>query len=111
MDSTARIIALLAALVLPGCADEYDTVPLYNATSAADPAAAQQPTILSVDYPIPADSPRGDVRVASYGLVDLGTQTQSAQHLQAVRVRLSVSNRSNAQWTIDTREQRIDLPG
>src|SRR6185503_10620101 len=42
---------------------------------------------------------------------DMSSQAQADQRVSALRVRLTLTNRSNATWTLDTREQKVDLPG
>jgi len=109
--SSVRILVLTAGLCLAACEEDYAEAPPLSAQSAATYETAQQavqPTIIAVDYPM---TQGGDVRVAAYGLVDLGTQTQTAQHLSALRVQLTLQNKSGAAWTLDTREQKIDLTG
>jgi hypothetical protein len=69
--------------------------------SGGDQAAA--------DFMIPSDAPRGDLRVASYGLVDIGPQNKTEERASAIHVRMTLTNDSDVQWTLDVREQRIEL--
>ena len=66
----------------------------------------------AADYPIPQDKPTGNVRVASFGFVDLGAHgapQDEAHSLHALHLRMVVSNDSPKIWTLDTRRQRLDL--
>src|SRR5205823_5227648 len=54
----------LALLAASACEAAYAYVPVTNATVVAGHIAA--------DYPIPKETPRGDVRLASYGIAELG---------------------------------------
>ena len=60
---------------------------------------------------IPPEAPRGDVRVATFGLADLTPVDGKGDDVRALHVRMVISNDSDASWTIDTREQRTALPG
>ncbi len=96
-------VTLLGAL---GCADDYIYVPASHATSevAGHPAA---------DLPIPPEAPRGDIRLAAFGMVDLHPQAgpQGADHVRALHLRLIISDDASKAWTLDTRKQRVSLAG
>ena len=63
-------------------------------------------------FSVPPESPRGSVRVASYGFARLQLHEDTgAPDLSAVHVRLIVDDDSDAGWWLDTREQRLDLKG
>ena len=112
-----RLIALVVALALPACEPEYAYVPVTDAYAASDrvtPGSASAdvtPGTAAATYPIPRDAPSGTLRIASYGLVDIGPQTQSDKRIQAVHVRMTLTNDGERPWTLDTREQRIALEG
>src|SRR6516164_9185147 len=112
----------IAIFALTGCEDElYEVGPAAYATSEgyAPPTAEQQqaqtlaPQQISADYAIPKENPHGDLRVTSYGLVDVGARDQSDQshRVAALHLRMALTNDSDQPWTIDTREQRISLEG
>ena len=94
---------LIAAVALCACSEEYVYRPAVNpsATVAGHVAAY---------YEIPPEAPRGSVRLAALGFSDLEPRGGAA--VRAVHLRMVVANNSpTGPWTIDTREQRIDLPG
>ena len=115
----SRIIVLAAAgLALSACEEDYAETPAYAPNATAYQQAEEQPqepqqqpqqqsTVVRVDVPIQG----GDVRVAAFGLVDMAPQGRSDQHISSLRVRLTLDNRSSGAWTLDTRQQKIDLPG
>ncbi len=98
---TVELLGSLA-LVLVACEPEYAYVPT---TSATVTVAGQ----VAADYGIPPEAPRGDLRVASYGITHISPQEHPDQHLSAIHVRLIAANESSLPWTIDTNEQHIDL--
>ena len=55
--------------------------------------------------------PGGDVELTSFGPVDLSPQNGGAGPLEALHLRMTVRNDSYRPWTVDTREQRVDLEG
>lgn len=75
--------------------------------------APQGATTTSDGYPaarveIPPERPTGNIQIASFGLTRLGAGTR----LDAMHVRLVVENLTDSMpWTIDTREQLIDIAG
>jgi hypothetical protein len=92
------------ALLLAGCASsEYAYVPARAPT-------AQVGGRVAADYPIPAQSPKGQLRVLSYGVVSAGTDTGESAR-PAMHVRLVVTNSSARPWSLDTREQRVTVAG
>lgn len=94
----------LLALLLAGCGSaDYAYVPAHAPTAEVGGRVA-------ADYPIPAQSPKGDMRVLSYGLVSAATDT-GANARPALHVRLVVTNSSARPWSIDTREQQITVAG
>jgi hypothetical protein len=105
--SPPQAFLALAICVSAACAPTYAYAPITTAPVTLDgqPAA---------DYPIPQERPTGDVRVASFGFVDLGAKgaaRDEAHSLHALHLRMVVSNSSRQGWTLDTRRQRVDLRG
>ena len=94
-----KLAALLLAIL--ACEPEYAYVPVTNATVVAGKIAA--------DYPIPREAPRGDVRLASYGIVDLGSPTDEHDRIRAFHLRMTLIDDGDRAWTVDTREQRLEL--
>lgn len=97
-----RKLAVLV-LAIAACEPEYAYVPVTNATVVAGRVAA--------DYPIPREAPRGDVRLASYGIVDLGSPSEENDRIRAFHIRMTLIDNTDRPWTVDTREQRIELDG
>ena len=93
-------VALLA--VATACEPQYAYVPVTNATVIAGHVAA--------DYPVPKEAPRGDVRVASYGIADLGARGHD-ERVRALHLRLTLIDNSDRAWAMDTRDQLVDLEG
>jgi hypothetical protein len=98
----AAAIALIATLAA-GCAgsSNYFYRPVENATAVTNgyPAA---------HYRIPPNAPRGDVRVASFGVADVGHEEGS--DLPSLSVRMVIANNDGQQpWTVDTRQVQVDL--
>jgi hypothetical protein len=60
-------------------------------------------------YPVPATSPQGDVRVASFGTTAI--RLPEGPKLPVLQARLVVANNSGAPWTLDTRQQFGAIPG
>jgi hypothetical protein len=104
MRAARLSLALLPALLVTGCATEYAYVPRANATASVDGR-------LAADYAIPPASPQGDLRVASYGVTEVASNEGSPDVMSALHLRVVVENRSASAWTLDTRDQRIDLSG
>jgi hypothetical protein len=104
MRAARLVLTLLPALIATGCAAEYAYVPTVNATSRIEGRVA-------ADYPIPPAAPLGDLRVASYGVTEVASNDESRDAMSALHLRAVIENRSSAEWTFDTREQRVDLSG
>ncbi len=88
------------------CAPNYAYVPASNATATIGGRNA-------ADYPVPPEQPRGDVRIASFGFADLtphGIPDDEAHALHALHLRMVIANNGDHEWTLDTREQRLELP-
>ena len=110
----------LLALVLTGCEDVlYDAPAVTYATSdgyVQEPPQqeqASQPmnTEQYADFPIPKENPHGDLRVTSYGLIDVGAKDKPDQRIAAIHMHMALTNNSDQAWTVDTREQRISIAG
>ena len=99
-------IAVTALLLLGACtSSEFTYVPAQNASATMGGRAA-------ADYAIPENAPAGDVRLATYGVAELQPRGgDDDQHVGAIHLRLAIANNSDHPWTIDTRQQRLDLEG
>jgi hypothetical protein len=102
MCSARSLLVLI--VVASACAPRYAYEPTANATSTIQGRAA-------ADYPIPPDAPKGDVRIASYGLTDVSPKSTPGELLRALHLRVVVADNDVTPWTFDTREQRVDLDG
>ncbi len=100
----ARTALALAAVTIAACTPTYAFVPATNPTTSiyGYPAAS---------YPIPPQAPRGDLRVASYGIEPLSPAAAPDESVGSLHIRIFVSNTSDQAWTIDTREQRAAFVG
>jgi hypothetical protein len=99
-----KIAVLLATTSFLACSPQYAYVPLTNATSSIAGRSA-------LDYPIPPQAPKGDVRIASFGMTNLTAKATPQEKIRAVHLRMIVANNSDTPWQVDTREQRLDLAG
>jgi uncharacterized membrane protein YgcG len=94
-----------------GCATHYAYVPAPPATSV--PVYGRDAAF----YSLPPSSPHGELRVIAYGIEELAPgdpdddATADAPGFSALHLRIIVSNTGQKAWTLDTREQRIELPG
>jgi hypothetical protein len=96
---------VLAALAPVACEKDYVYVPATN--TGADVAG-----IPASDVAIPPESPRGDVRVATFGISDIEPQgAPEGGRVRALHLRMIVANNDQRPWTVDTREQRLALEG
>jgi hypothetical protein len=91
--TSPRWLALLSVL---GCAEDYTYVPTTNATVVHAQVAAQ--------YPIPPNAPRGNLQLVPFGMSDIRGE-------RTLHVRAIVRDGDTASWTVDTREQRVELDG
>jgi hypothetical protein len=99
--TTSLVIALLT-----GACMTYGYLPVSQNTATIGGRYA-------AEYPVPPDAPKGDVRIASFGFADLtpnGVPDDEAHALHALHLRVVVTDSGDHDWTLDTREQRIDLP-
>jgi hypothetical protein len=96
----ASVLAVFAAACV---SEEYAYVPTENATVSLGGSPAAR-------YAIPPGAPTGDVRIASYGIAKLESSDGSSE-LEALHLRLSIADNGARPWTLDTRDQRVDLDG
>ncbi len=100
--SRSSMLALLA--LATACATEYAYVP---------PAGIEEPMAnrIAAEYAIPPEAPRGELQVASYGIVHVASQAAPDKYLHALHLRVILRNDGDQTWTLDTREQRVELDG
>lgn len=97
---------VLLGLAGLSCADSSNYLyrPAENATSMTEGQTAAR-------YTIPATAPKGDVRIASFGVQNVA-QDENGPEWPALHVRMIVANDSGTEpWTVDTREVRVELRG
>lgn len=95
--------AVLTSVALSACAPtRYAYAPVT--TTSADLAGAS-----AAVYAMPPGAPRGDVRVAMFGVTSLGPIGTHEPGSDAIHVGLAVSNRSDETWTVDPSEQHLTL--
>jgi hypothetical protein len=102
-SARVAIIALLGALGLSACEGNHVHRPPAN-------AIARVAGHLPASYQIPLEHPRGDVRIASSGVSNLESKAAN-DSLRAIHVRMVVTNNDLRAWTVDARQQLIDLAG
>lgn len=104
MRRLALALGLAGLAGLGGCAGpQYTYLPAEQATATiqGEPAAR---------YGIPPEAPKGSIRIATSGLIDLYSTT--GQKLRVIRLRMVVANNNDrGPWVLDTREQFLALPG
>lgn len=98
------MLVLGPVVALGACAPNYVYQPAEHATAQIAGRAAAQ-------YQIPPAYPQGDVRLASFGFSKISPTHAPDEQERAVHVRMVVANNGSRPWTVDTREQRLDLPG
>lgn len=97
-----RMISLCAgALLVAACAETYVYRPTENVSATVEGRAAAR-------YDVPPEQPRGEVRVASFGVA---TFENGDGEVRVLHVRMVVENNSGAPWTVDTRQQIASIPG
>jgi hypothetical protein len=105
-----RIIAMLSlSLLVAACEStrRYAYRPAVSTSAVLEghPAALHR---------IPPNAPAGDVRIATLGLADIratGEDEDAEEETRALHLRMVVSNDADVPWSLDTREQRVALPG
>ncbi|HVK74676.1 MAG TPA: hypothetical protein VM734_15210 [Kofleriaceae bacterium] len=101
INDVARAIVVTAALA---ACTTYDDV------YAPEQATVQVDGYPAVNIKIPPERPTGEVRVVSFGLVDVQV-TDQPQTMRTLHVRLLVDNESDPRpWVVDTRAQLIEIP-
>jgi hypothetical protein len=98
------VVASLAIFAF-GCTQPYTYLyrPSVNATASTDGYPAAR-------YPIPLNAPKGDVRVASFGVTEVGHE--QGPDLPSLHIRLAIANNAGqTTWTVDTRDVRVELRG
>jgi len=109
MTTNAGRLRFAASLCLPmllaGCVESaYVYRPAEQATATIEGTTAAR-------YLIPPEAPAGDVRIASFGLMDI-EQPERDREIAALHVRLVVSNDAGQKtWVLDTRQVRAELRG
>jgi hypothetical protein len=97
-------LAILCGLTLAACAGgPYAYRPAEEATATVRGQVAAR-------YAIPPEAPRGDVRLASFGIAELEME-EGDEEIDMLHVRMVVSNESDQPWSIDTRQVVVTLPG
>jgi len=91
-----------AVFLVTACAHDYAYQPAEHATGSIGGHVA-------ADYQIPPAAPQGDVRLASFGLAELRPANGSGDGRPALHLRMVVSNNDAQPWTVDTREQKLDV--
>jgi hypothetical protein len=94
-------VGLLAAITAAGvgCAHQISYVPVGPGSSGG-PAAR---------YPVPPESPQGEVYVTSFGVTDMDVGPNQPGGM--LHTRLAVSNGSGTAWNVDGRQQFLAVPG
>lgn len=91
---------------LAGCAATTGTAYLYAPAVHANARLGDYPAAY---YPIPADRPTGDVRMASFGLTAVQPQG-GGPTTNVAQVRLIVTNNvDDVPWMLDTRDATLSL--
>ena len=102
--------SLLPALLVTGC-----TQWAYLPVPAPPEVTVQQFGRQSAYYAMPAASPHGDLQIVVYGVEKLtagdpDSPGSSDVDISVLHVRLLGTNSGQQPWTIDTREQSVELP-
>jgi hypothetical protein len=103
-DMNRRVVLAVSLLAsASGCSTPYAYVPTTNAIATVGNHVA-------ADYAVPPEAPKGDVRIASYGITSVTPHGDGAK-ARALHLRLVLANNGATTWTLDTRAQRLDLGG
>ena len=95
----ATLLALAVTAV--ACAPAYVYLPTEQVTAVVDGQPAAR-------YPIPPEAPTGDVRLHSFGVVDLGDE--GGGQVPTLHLRFWISHDIGTQpWVMDTRTVRLEL--
>jgi len=95
----------LVASLLASCAPRE--TPATPATTSASIHVAGE---ASTAYAEPVPVLHGWVRLTTYGVVDVRDPADAAIHLRAVHVRVLLRNENSRVWTLDVRDQRLEIP-
>ena len=104
--AVGRLALVLLGVAGGACADSSNYIyrPVENATAVTEGFTAAR-------YTIPATAPKGDVRIASFGVRGVA-QDENGPEIPAVHVRMIVANDSGAgAWTVDPNEVQIEMRG
>src|SRR4051794_14021244 len=97
--------ALVLGTAVVGCESNYVYRPAEN-------AAAHVQGYRAALYNIPKEAPRGDVRVASFGISKITPKDSSvAAPTRAMHVRMIIANNGQQPWTVDTGQQVAEIRG
>jgi hypothetical protein len=103
MKQAMGIAACVTLLGMSACAKTpYTYRPTEN---AAGELAGRSAAV----YPLPADAPEGELRVATLGLAHVRSNTGRPISYDAIHVRMSVTNHSTRTWVVDTSKQVVSL--
>nr|UXE44640.1 hypothetical protein Hi04_10k_c2877_00008 [uncultured bacterium] len=103
MRSAILNLVLAGCGVLTACGNNYVYAPTVSTSATIGGRLASY-------YSIPQEEPRGDVRIATFGFAEIGSR-EGEETLKALHTRMIVANNSEYPWSVDTREQRIAVPG
>lgn len=85
-----------------GCASvEYKFVPIEDQENATRNRGV-------IIYAEPPDSPTGRVRVMSLGVTDI--ESKSGEKVNALHIRMVISNRKTTPWILNTKEVEVAFP-
>jgi hypothetical protein len=103
MNQSSKLISVfrwlpLFILLSAGCAHNYVYWP--TGPGIGDAPAAR--------YPVPVDSPQGEIYVTSFGYTEMDVSEGSTANL--LHARVAVVNQAAAPWTVDGREQVAVAP-
>lgn len=98
----AAVLALSVAAVSACASRKFVYEPAVSSSAVVEGRPASY-------YPIPPEAPRGDVRIATFGFADISPEG-SDEEIRALHLRMVIANNSDAQWVVDTRDQRVLLP-
>lgn len=98
-----RVLSLIVLFAgASACSSTTTYIPEERATATLGGRTA-------ATYALPSKQGRqGDIRLASYGVAKF--KQADDEPLEAIHLRLAVSDSGNQQMTLDTREQRLQLP-
>jgi hypothetical protein len=100
MRPSILVVVLLGAAA---CESSY----VYHPAAHADAEVAGRQAAI---YTLPsAAHAQGDLRVASFGVSKIKPEDQQGETVHALHVREVVSNSSQQPWTVDTRQQNVEL--